>query len=336
MGADHDPGMDTPLAPLPDPREEPVVTRAPAPDGLRASFGAGVGHAVRSWRPLLLLVMLQLLLALTVVVPFHVRVAARLDAHAHAPALSGTPDAFDEELGWASGLDPGIWRDVKRLEAATFEGLGLVLFWTVVVAWLFGAVAAGGFLGTQGATEGGIRVRSFLAAGGAGFGRMVRVGLVFLLATYLIVRLVFDLGGGLLEDTEREATTAAVGWWASRAREAVFLLLFLALRVAADVARADLIVTGRRSALFAFGRGVGTVVRHPVRTLGLGLWVGMPAFAVLLALGVLSRAMEGPGGLALGLGFLLVQVAVLVRWASRAALLGGFASMVRARGSSVS
>ena len=87
-------------------------------------------------------------------------------------------------------------------------------------------------------------------------------------------------------------------------------------------------MSARRSAVVAFARGLWRTVRHPVRTLGLALAVGLPAMALLLLLSLVPFG--GAAWPALLVTFLLVEVAVLVRWASRAALLAGLAYVVEA------
>lgn len=322
--AARDPGMQTPVAPLPAPVPEPEpaaeAPRAPAPSGgLRGALRVAIRTTRRAWRPLLLVLLVQFLLALTVVVPFQRRVAARLDDGAHASEVATT-------------LDAGVWRDVQRLEAAVFEGLSVTLFWVVLVAWLFGAFAAGGFLGTAADEHQSASAGRFVSLGGRYLGRMLRVGLVFLVLAWVAGRLVLDLWAGAVLDAEAEAPTAAAAFWGARLREGVFVLVFLWLRVAADVARADLVVYARRSAVAAFLRGAWRTVRHPVRTLGLALTIGAPAFLALVLLGVLLRVPEAAGSTwpFLLAAFLVVQLAVLVRWAARAALLGGLAHVLEA------
>ncbi|MHC5010582.1 MAG: hypothetical protein ACYTG6_06465 [Planctomycetota bacterium] len=328
--ADRDPGMETPTAPLSDPGAPPPPASLEKDRRFFAPVKVGLWHALRAWRPLLCVVVVQLLLALTVAVPFQSRLAAKLDRHVHAPALAGTPDAHDVALGWEAGLDAGLWRDLERLEDPLLDGLAISLFWVAAVAWLFGALAAGGFLGT--ALDGSLTPSAgrFFAHGGRYFGRMLRVGIVFLVVIYLAARLVFELWGGVVKGPEETAATQSAAFWGARTREGVFLLFFLWMRVAADLARADLVVFSRRSAFFAFFRGVGRTLRRPLRTFGLALMVGVPAFAVLLLLGLAVQNITGRTWLPLLGTFLVLQLAVYVRWASRAALLAGDAHLVAA------
>lgn len=320
--AARDPGMQTPVAPLPAPElEEAAPPRAPAPPGsVRSALRLAARYVLRAWRPLLLVLLVQLLLALTVVLPFQSRLAERLDEHARAPELART-------------LDGGIWRDVQRLEEAVFAGLSVTLFWVVLVAWLFGAFAAGGFLGTAVDAHQAPSAGRFATQGGRYLGRMLRVGLVFLLLVWVAGRLVLELWAVAAEPAERDAPTAGAAFWGARLREGVFLLAFLWLRVAADLARADLVVFARRSAVAAFARGAWQTLRHPVRTLGLALAIGAPAFLALVLLGVLLGVAEGAGSTwpFLLAAFLVVQLAVLVRWAARAGLLTAFAHVLAPR-----
>jgi hypothetical protein len=313
---DRDPGMDTPLAPLPPAAEAPPASPAPAGRGafLLGPVSAGLRHALACWRPLLAVLVVQLLLGLTVAVPFQARMSQRLGAH--------------EQAGRAGvAFSSDVWEDAKRLEQPLLEGLPVVLFWVILVAWLFGAVAAGGFLGIA-ASPGPASVGRFFAEGGKSFGRMLRVGIVFGVALVIVGRIVFEAWGAAVESSEKAAVSEGVAWWGGRVREAAFLLFFLWFRAAADLARADLVVFGRKSALRAFVRRLGSTLRRPLASLLPALALGLPAFAAILAL---SLAMPDPAargwGALLG-AFLLLQAAVILRWASRAAVLAADAAIV--------
>lgn len=103
-----DPGMDTPVAPLPEPappapagrRRQGAASTAPPGVTKRGALRAGVGHALASWRVLLFVLLVQLLLGLTVVLPFWQAVSSTLDHHPHAAALAGSPAPYDRALGW--------------------------------------------------------------------------------------------------------------------------------------------------------------------------------------------------------------------------------------------
>jgi len=279
-----------------------------------------------SWRVLGVIVLVQLLLGVTVVLPFWAGVSKRLDHNPHAAVLAGeAPDALERAQGWEAGLNGGIWQDLKRKEATLFDSLTLTHFWVVVIAWLFGALAAGGLLGTAASGEDPVRVGAFFTHGARGYGRMLRVGIVFGLAYYILARLVLEAWGGGIKTTEFMAASEGAAWWGDRIREAVLVVGFLWFRVAADLARAELIVYSKRSALVAFGRGLWRALAR--RPLGIALAVGVPGFLLLVGLGFAAQALVGDHAFVLVVLFLVVQAAVLVRWAARAGVLGAFANL---------
>jgi len=330
MNRPSDPGMDTPLAELPpvdEASESAPARRAPRkPSPAPGLLGTGLRHARASWRVLLVIVLVQLLLGLTVVLPFWQGVSDRLDHHPRAAVLAGAePDAIQAAQGWTAGLDPGIWRDLKRQEAPLFDRLTLTHFWVVVIAWLFGALASGGLIGGAVSREDPVRVGAFFEHGAKWYGRMLRVGIVFGVAYYLVARIVLEAWGGSIKPDEFMASSEGAGWWGERIREAVLVVCFLWFRVAADLARAELVVYSKRSALTAFGRGLWRALRR--RTLGVALAFGVGGFALLLGLGVLAQGLEGDAALILIALFVVIQLAVAVRWASRAALLGAFVKL---------
>lgn len=343
-----DPAMDTPLAPIEAP--EPA-SRRPDPGGARkrgrrgakrrsraqemtltptfiGPWQTGVAFGLRAWHLVLAALVVHLVLALTVVMPFQSRMAERLDGHAHGPALAGEPDAYDRLVGWEQGgLAPDVWGDAKRLESSLLDGQKLTVFWIAIVAWLFGALCAGGYLGA--ARDGGKpTLAGWLGHGGAWFGRMLRVGLVFALAYYVLATLVLVLWANMGSVGEKWSPTSSTAWWAEFWRNAVMVAGFLWLRVVADLARADLVRTDRRSALLAFFRACGTTFRHPLRTLGLAVLIGLPAFGIVLGLGALLDGISTTGVGGLLLGFVVIELAVFVRLLARACVLAGSAQLL--------
>jgi hypothetical protein len=294
---------------------------------------AGISFAWRARRALALVVLVQLLFGLSIALPFRARIGPHLDSHVHASAFAGAPDRLDLDTDWPAGLDWGVWNDVKREEAPFFEGLGLAMVWIGVLAWAFGQAVAGGFLGTA-AEDLAARAAGnalppptaarFLAAAGRWFLPSLRTSLVFLAVTMLLARrAVFEVWGGIAGDVEAEAESQAAGFWGARTRESVFLGVFLVLRAAADLGRAHLVVGGRKSAVLAFLRGIGTLARHPLRAGGLAVLVAVPEALLLLALAAMLPGLPESTWVHLVAVFLVLQAAVLVRWAARAALLAG-------------
>ena len=147
---------------------------------------------------------------------------------------------------------------------------------------------------------------------------------MFLTVTMLLARrVVFETWGGIAGDAEGEAKSQAAAFWGARTRELTFLGLFLVFRAAADLGRAHLVVRGRRSAVLAFLRGLGTLARHPLRAGGLAVLVAVPEALLVLALTAMVPGVSGSSWTHLVGLFLVFQAAVLVRWAARAALLAG-------------
>ena len=261
----QDPGMETPVAPIEKAPTRKGLRRArkasrrergsrkPAARGGGGPLSDGLAYAgAASTRVLSFVVLVQLLLGLTVVLPFWIGISERLDHHAHAEALAGEATVYDRSLGWESGLHSGIWNDIKRESKELFDGLTLTHFWVAVVAWLFGAMASGGFLGTAVAGEDPVRVGAFLTHGAKWFGPMLRMGIVVALAYYVIGRLVFEAWGGTVKPSEDMASSETSGWWGERIREYLATVLILWCCIAADLGRAEIVVFGRKSALGAF------------------------------------------------------------------------------------
>jgi len=340
----RDEGLETPLAPIPAeapaPRKAPRAKRGRAPrrardeasgDAPRSILRGAYGFAFRSWRVLLGILLVHLVLAFAVVMPLQMRVEARLGDHMHAPAMAGAPDAIDAgsaEFWREPGVAESVWRDVKRLEAGVFETRAVVLFWTSIVAWFFGALVSGGHLG--GALYGAKpRFAIFLREGARHYGAMLRIGLVFALLVYLLARLVLDFWGAGITPSQEAAPDSGVAWWGERLRLAVLALGFLWLRVVADLARADLVVRERGSAWAAFFRAWGRTLRHPLASFGLALGIGVPMLALVLGLAWVHDLLGTSSTAMVLVGFGTVQLAVWLRLASRAAVLAGDVELVK-------
>lgn len=329
-----DPGMETPMAPLPAPEASSPRRRQRAADLPKASestdhpgfftpFQTGLGYAGRAWRVILCVLFVHLALAMTVVMPLQVRMADRLDGHAHGPALAGVPDNYDRAAGWETGgLASGVWADAKRLEESLLDTQNVTMFWIAIVAWLFGALVNGGYLGTARA-GGRVTFSGFIEHGGRWFWRMLRMGIVFALAYYVLATGVMLFWAKSVTVDEKWSPTSETQWWWELGRWVVMLAAFLWMRVAADLGRADLVRSERRSALLAYVRGIGWTLRHPLQTFVLALFIGLPAFLILLGLGALLGALESGGLLAFLLAFLAIQLAAFVRLFARAAVLAG-------------
>jgi hypothetical protein len=327
--------LDARSVPLPDPFQAAYGAGEPPPRGLWPALRAGLAHAWASKRALGFVLAAQLLFALTIVTPLAARLRTHLDAHAHAPALAGVPDAIDEAAGWGAGLDAGVWADLRRKDAAFFEGLDLALAWVLVASWLFGAFVAGGFLSTAAhvRTWTGERPKSagFLAGGGRWFGPMLRTSLLFAVLYALVGRVVFETWDAFAKESEARTADGAAQWWGNRTREAVFVVVFLLLRVVADLGRARLVAFEKRSAVLAFFRGFLSLFRHPVRVLGLaGIAAALEALAFLACAALLALVPGGALWPDLLVAFVVFQVAVLARWSTRVVVLAGYVHLLRA------
>lgn len=308
-----------------DPLPSVAVASVMAPR--RSPVAAGLAHAFGSWKPILLLVVLQIALAATIVLPWHTRVAAHLDHHAHAPALGGAPDAHDRAFGWVeSGLGGGVLQEIAHAEEAVLGTLERALVVIVLLAWMVGAFAAGGLLGTaQEPAPQAVSLHAFLASGGRWLLPMLRVGLVFGVLLLGGWRVILELWAGLASGAEKAATSSRTAWWGERAREAAAVGFFFWLRVAADSARADLVRGRRRSAWLGVLVGLTVPLRHPLVTLALAVPVALLAVAVPYGLGLLLPELLAPHAVGHLTCFLVIQVAVATCWLGRATWLGGLA-----------
>lgn len=155
--------------------------------------------------------------------------------------------------------------------------------------------------------------------------RYVRLALVASAVSLVLLGAVtqgFGSAAKRVGETLREAAAMRI----TLAGGAVALILALFLWAGTLRALWELAETGRRSAVLAWLRGLGGVLRHPVASLGVLLaWV-VPALVIWIAAFLGARALGTIGG---GLpAYLVLQIGALLRAAAWVGLVGSFAPIV--------
>lgn len=230
------------------------------------------------------------------------------------PEVTGAGPFYGNLEGWVTG---GMFRGPAEL-----VGLGLLyaLLWTFLT---------GGVLEWLRDTSGKFSAGRLLENGGRFFFRFVRLGLLSAVLYFLVFRFhgwVFSRLDQALRDVTSERTVLL----ASLLGYLLTAVLLLLVHTCFDYAKIATVTEERRSMLVAALRGVGFVLLHPARTLGLvGLWVLASGVLLLIYAGLAPGATQSTA-LAIGLAFVVGQLFVVLKLIARLWLYAGQVAMWRA------
>jgi len=223
--------------------------------------------------------------------------------------------AFLKNLdAWWSGrlFDPGFTGGWGLLAAGALYALA----WALLLGGVIDRLAGRGGRAWR------LPFRDLLAAGGRFFFRFVRLAVlsgVLYLLVFLGARWLF----GAIEEAARDVTVERTALTWTLAGFALVVLLLAVVRTAFDYAKVAVVLEDRRSAVGAALSGLGFVVRHPLRTLGLFAVFAVVGLALLWLYGAVAPT-AGPGTWAgVVLAFVLGQIALGTRLGLRLATLGG-------------
>ena len=283
----------------------------------RPGFGALISAmlAALQWRLLLLWLLIMLIPATLVALPFWRVLAGLLDhsvhasdwaQHVNAMMFGDVGFALSENAGWLGGT--------------AILGLAVTLAMSPFLdGMIIGSGRAGRTLGFAGLLQSGL----------AEYGRMFRL-LLWSLLPYLAVGGVAMLGSHLADDhADKAVLQSQADLWASIAH-GLLLAAFVLAQCIVESARAAFIADiTLRSATRAFGRGISQLLRRFFRTVFFYLLVSTVGFAAAAAAGVgrIHVTAAGPAGFLAAL--LLSQLMVVALGWMRIARLFALASLAR-------
>jgi hypothetical protein len=291
------------------------IAKAPARTAfLSASFQAGLA-AASHWRLLLLWVLLSLLPAALLALPFWLLLGASFDFSVHAATLA-------REIDMVALAD--VYEKASRGGAALPQAALLALLTTLVMSPFLTGMAIS-------AARAELRpgFGALIAGGLQEYPRMARMLLVALLPLGLAAL----LGGaarGMAERYSEGALLASNAAMASLAASAVMALLLVLAHASIDAGRATLALDRRRRSAFkGWWQGCKLLARHPLRTLGAYLPVTVMGLLLAALLTLARMHLPGINGAGFFPGFLLTQLVVLVLAWMRTARLFAMIALAR-------
>jgi hypothetical protein len=281
--------------------------------GLSALIAAML--AALQWRLLLLWLLLMLLPATVVALPFWRVLSGLLDHSVHAAAwakhfnammFGDVGFALSENVGWLGGT--AILGLAIALAASPFLN-GMII----------GSGRAGRALGFA----------ALLHSGLVEYGRMFRL-MLWSLLPYLAVGGVAMLSSHVADDhAERAVLQSQADLWA-RIAHGCLLAAFVLAQCIVESARAAFIAdVTLRSATRAMGRGLNQLLRRFFRTLGFYLIITTVGFALAAFAGVLRIHVTAVGGAGFFTALLFSQLVVVALGWMRIARLLALASLAR-------
>ncbi|MBI3662055.1 MAG: hypothetical protein HY234_03270 [Acidobacteria bacterium] len=212
---------------------------------------------------------------------------------------------------WVTGIVPVLSNLESLLDGKLLRGGTLLLAGgAFLLLWTF---FAGGILDRY-ANPGAPRLRvRFFAHCGDNFFSFLRLLAISLALYYAVFRFAANPLHSWVENSTRDVTTERTVIFYTAAVYALTALLLAFFTLVFDYARIAIVVEHRRSALFAFLRGLRFVFSNPVRTCGLYLLLTATG---LVLFGTYGYAAPGPGQAtwrAVVGAFLLGQAFILCR-----------------------
>ena len=230
-----------------------------------------------------------------------------------SPTVTGVGAFLINLEGWATGA---LFKDFGSL-------LGLGLAWALVWALLLGGV-----LTRYGPAPDGGRSSGFFESGGRYFARFVRLALLAMPLYWLIYRL-YRASQRWLAAWTRDMTRETDVLICSLTAIVLIAFLLVLVRTCFDYAKIATVIEGRRSMFVATVRGMGFVLAHPLRTVGLYLIVALVSIALLLLYGTIAPGAEASTALTIWAGFAIGQAFLLARLFLRLSLLAGEMALFR-------
>ena len=256
---------------------------------------------------------------------------ARFDARAAGPGTSFAPDLLGNGFAWRNldlllhGQVPaGLFAAGRPGPDATILGLGLVY-------WLLQLFLTGGLVGVFRAPAGGWTLRGIVHGSGFYFGRLVRVGLLSLVAAGCVFAAFAPLARWT-DDLAREAVSERTALALVLGRNALLLLALLLVHMASSYAKVLVVCEERLSAALALLSSLGFCGRNLAAALGQYLVVGLAGLGLLALFGLADPGLEVNGWRSQLVALVLFQAFVALRIALRLALLAGQVELQQARG----
>ena len=264
-----------------------------------------------------------------------------------AASLSGSIGSSLVQEKLRSGFDMGWFGEfeaaAKGMETTfTPTVLGAGAFYNNLEAWLSGdifrgfpglvglgilygilwALLLGGVLQRFAGNEGRFGLAHFFSTGGKYFFRFIRLTALSAILYYLVYR----FHGSLfryIEDATRDLTVERTVFLFTLAGAALILFLLCLINMVFDYAKIATVLESRRSMLLAALRGLGFVLSHPGKTLGLYYGLGLIGVVLLATYAILAPGggQSTPPGILLA--FLLGQIYLLLKLLLRLTFYGG-------------
>lgn len=264
-----------------------------------------------------------------------------------AASLSGSIGASLVQEKLRSGFDMGWFGEfeaaAKGVETTfTPTVLGAGAFYNNLEAWLSGdifrgfpglvglgilygilwALLLGGVLHRFAGNEGRFALSHFFATGGKYFFRFVRLTVLSGIFYYLVYRFYGWLFPAI-EDATRDVTVERTVFLFTLAGAALIVFLLSLVNMVFDYAKIATVLESRRSMVLAALRGLGFVLSHPGKTLG--LYYGLGLIGVVL-LGLYAFMAPGAGQstpVGIAFAFLVGQIYLAIKLLLRLSFYGG-------------
>jgi hypothetical protein len=277
-------------------RTNPGALEAVA-DGLSAS-------ARRPWLALLFFAV-NLLVAAAVAAPMYSALREHIG-----------PSTMGREL--ARGFSAAWLTEFQIARADFLSGFATAIAWAGVVFLALNTILSAGAFEVFAQGEG-AGMHAFGRGVGKYFGRFARLA-VAASVMYFVAFWIWNYAAEkLLDAMFRHAMREAAHFWLEWVRWALLGLSLLLINAVVEFAKAEIVVSGRRSALGALGHAAGFVLRHAGSIMTMVITLGLLSTLAVLVYVVFARYFPQSSAFMVALWFAVAQFLLWLRWLLRLA-----------------
>jgi len=225
-----------------------------------------------------------------------------------SPAVIGVGPFLGNLESWLNGS--------LFANSAGIVGLGL----GYMIVWMF---LLGGILDRFAHREESLTMERFFSASGRYFLRFVGLAVLSGVLYFLVFGFIAPQLFALIAESTRDTTVEKTVFFMTAGAYLVVAFLLMLVNMVFDYAKIATVVHNQRNAFAAMLNGAQFIFSHPAQTFGLYLALGI---FLLLAIGVYSLNPPGANqssGLSIVFAFLLGQIFLLMKLATRLTFFGG-------------
>jgi hypothetical protein len=226
------------------------------------------------------------------------------------------PSTMGREL--ARGFSAAWLTEFQIARADFLSGVATAIAWAGVVFLALNTILSAGAFEVFAQGEG-AGMHAFGRGVGKYFGRFIRLA-VAASVLYFIAFWIWNYAADkFLDAMFRHAMREAAHFWLEWVRWGLLGLSLLVINAVVEFAKAEIVVSARRSSLAALGHAAGFVLRHFGAVLAIVITLGLLSTLAVLVYVVFARYFPQSSAVTVALWFVVAQLLLWLRWMLRLA-----------------